>query len=256
MRRSRSARFSSLAGVAAASSLALALLSPGLTLATDLHQSPPISWDNGSFQGSADECAGTNLAEGQVLWHFVLIDPEANPATLSATFANAGPKTADSYKNLKGILHFEIITGEDTLLGASTNVDGSMLNLSHICSNTSSEGGDEGSTPTPTPTGDTGSSTATPTPTPTGDSGSSNATPTPTPASGGTESSTATPTPKPAGEVESSTGTPKATVPPTSTLDEAPVSGGSSLPIALIGLSGLMTGLFIVRPSPLKIRNR
>ncbi len=127
-----------LAWVALASMLAVVTLGPsaaGALAATSLHQTPPISSAAPAFQGDLDECAGLNLAAGQVLWHFVLVQTADSLAgsTLTATFTNAGTITVNAYKKSGGVLHFNVTTGADTLTGASTNRNGKWLNLSHIC---------------------------------------------------------------------------------------------------------------------------
>ena len=102
---------------------------------TSLHQTTPISWDDPEFQGTEEECAEVDLAAGQVLWHFVLVQTNAASATLTAEFEDEGTVTTPSYKKSGKVLHFNIITGQDTLWGASTDAVGELLNLSHICSN-------------------------------------------------------------------------------------------------------------------------
>jgi hypothetical protein len=77
--------------LALASILALAILGPsaaGVSASTQLHQATPISSSNINFQGSDEDCAGANLAPGEVLWHFVLVQTAAPVAgsTLTATF--------------------------------------------------------------------------------------------------------------------------------------------------------------------------
>lgn len=101
---------------------------------TTLQQTPPISSDDPAFQGDEEECAGADLGAGQVLWHFVLVQTSATTGTLTVTFQNAGTFSVPSTKKTGGTLHFDVITGEDTLLGASTDVVGKLLLLSHICS--------------------------------------------------------------------------------------------------------------------------
>lgn len=126
--------------VALASMLALAVLAPSaggagaITVGTNLHQTPPISSTDPAFQGDTTECAGLNLAAGQVLWHFVLVQTTAPLAgsQLHATFTS-GSITVDAAKKSGGVLHFNVITGADTLTGAYTNAIGKLLNLSHIC---------------------------------------------------------------------------------------------------------------------------
>jgi hypothetical protein len=127
--------------VALASMVALVALGPSaggagaIPAVTNLHQTPPIPSTAPEFQGDLAECAGLNLAAGQVLWHFVLVQTTAPLAgsQLHATFATAGDITVNANKKSGGVLHFDITTGADTLTGAHTNRAGRWLNLSHIC---------------------------------------------------------------------------------------------------------------------------
>jgi hypothetical protein len=125
--------------LALAGVLALVILGPsaaGVAGATQLAQTTPISSDAVAFQGDEGECAGLDLDPGEVVWHFVLVQTSAPVAgsTLTATFANAGTVTVSATNKTGSTLHFFVSTGVDTLLGASTNVNGGRLNLSHICS--------------------------------------------------------------------------------------------------------------------------
>jgi len=129
-----------LAAVFAAAGLVLLVAAPAFA-DTNLHQTPPIDWNDARFSlpGTAAECSGLNLQPGQVDWHFV-VHTDASTGTMSATFSNAADnvtnippdKIVDHYE-----LHWDVITGEDTLLSASTSVTPSAdgFNLSHICSN-------------------------------------------------------------------------------------------------------------------------
>jgi hypothetical protein len=106
---------------------------------TPLHQDLPIAWNDVNFQGSETDCAGLNLAPGTVDWHFV-VHTDSSTGTMSATFSDSADnvtdmppsKIVDTYE-----LHWDIVTGEDSLLSASTSVTPSSdgFNLSHICSN-------------------------------------------------------------------------------------------------------------------------
>jgi hypothetical protein len=122
--------------VALASMLAVAILGPAaggasaVPSGTLLHQTPPISWNAAGFE---DEDCGA-VGAGQVLWHFVLVQTTATtPSRMVAFFQNAGRVEVYSYKNSGGVLHFNVTTGQDTLLSASTVAVGRWLNLSHIC---------------------------------------------------------------------------------------------------------------------------
>jgi hypothetical protein len=88
-------------------------------------------------------------------------------------------------------------------------------------------------TPTPTPTPE-------PTPTPTPE-----ATPTPTP----TPTPGATPTPTPEDSVGGETATPDNTLPPTDTLGGESTPGGSSLPVLLVVLTGIVATAYVLTPS-------
>ena len=129
-----------LAGGAIAA-IALSFALTALVMANNLHQANdlPISWDDQNFQGSDEDCKDADLAPGEVLWHFVHTgnDGADLPATLDATFTDAGPQQADGYSNGGGnaTLMYDIITpGHDTLESASDSInDDNLLNLSHIC---------------------------------------------------------------------------------------------------------------------------
>ena len=139
--------------VAAVAAIALSLaLTMRVALANDLHQADdtPISWDDPNFQGTADECKDANLEPGEVLWHFVhtMTDGGDLASQLDAEFDSDGPRTAAGYSNGDGSAQvmYDIITGEDSLLSASDDIEntdaGGLLNLSHICF-----GGEEESVP-------------------------------------------------------------------------------------------------------------
>ena len=75
-RRSRLARRFGWLVVAGLTTAALIGPSASAALANDLHQSPPIAWNNPDFQGSENDCADAGLEPGEVLWHFVQVqDP-------------------------------------------------------------------------------------------------------------------------------------------------------------------------------------
>ena len=115
--------------------LGAALLAPSAALATDLHDSQQgTAWNDPQFQGSARQCDGLELGPGDVVWHFVLTSPDADSGHLTATFDKAGAKTVENADSPADVLHFYVWTGHDTLLDAeTTDVDGNLLNLSHIC---------------------------------------------------------------------------------------------------------------------------
>jgi len=138
MTASKRARLKMLGWVAIASMLALVILGPtaGGVSATSLAQATPISSADVALPLSDPECADANIGPGQVLWHFVLVQTAAPVAgsTLTATFTTAGVQVVGATKKTGSTLHFDVITGPDTLLGAFTNVSGYRLNLSHVCS--------------------------------------------------------------------------------------------------------------------------
>ena len=132
-------------------SLALALALPAL--ANTGHQSGwNVDWNDEGFQGSASECEGAGLDAGDVLWHFVQTRVPAGVSSgmLTATFGQAGEIAVDSYKRSGGVLHWAIITGQDTVLTFSSDVtsDG-QLNLSHICAAADGEESPEAPTDKP-----------------------------------------------------------------------------------------------------------
>jgi hypothetical protein len=117
---------------ALAAMLMLGSATGAVLAATSLHQSTPIAWNASGF---ADDCDDANLAPGQVLWHFVLVqtnDPLGG-STLTANFSAGGQQIVNAYKKSGKVLHFNVITGQVSLTSASTNRNGRHLNLSHIC---------------------------------------------------------------------------------------------------------------------------
>jgi hypothetical protein len=120
-----------LAAMVAALGLLLALAAP--VLATDLN--PDHVGAVGSTFQQGEDCDTLDLEPGSVLWHFILTDPEADSGNLTATFETAGEITvANSAPFEADVLHFYITTPTDDVLeGASTDVDGGLLNLSHTC---------------------------------------------------------------------------------------------------------------------------
>jgi hypothetical protein len=103
-------------------------------LAVDIHQTLPITSDAAAFQGTADECTSLNLQPGQVDWHFVLNQSATNDQTLTATFSTFGSTTVSPDKVVDTyVLHYDIVTGPDTLVSASTSGTTGQLQLSNIC---------------------------------------------------------------------------------------------------------------------------
>jgi hypothetical protein len=102
------------------------------------------SWDDSDQNANcSDEDLGL-IAEGEVLWHFVLTEPSSDEAVLTAEFEAAGTVAAEDADKPSTTLHVYVVTGPDTLLGASTDTSGGNLNLSHICNKVTAEGGDGG----------------------------------------------------------------------------------------------------------------
>ena len=85
----------------------------------------------------SQDCDGSeNLAPGEVLWHFVLVQTTSGGinSQLTACFQNAGCQTVSAAKVVGGVIHFNIITPTaDVLLSACTDAVGASLNLSHVC---------------------------------------------------------------------------------------------------------------------------
>jgi hypothetical protein len=126
--------------IASMAAIALSLvMTVGVALANNLHQDTGengISWDDPAFQGTEKDCADAGLEPGQVLWHFVHTGTDSGdlPSELTAQFATAGEQKADGYVNGNSIVMYNIITGEDSLLSASDDIENDgLLNLSHIC---------------------------------------------------------------------------------------------------------------------------
>jgi hypothetical protein len=123
--------------------MALSLVLVGPALATmPLHQPVPIDWNDAGSQGTGDDCTGLNLEPGQVLWHFILSKSTTSDPTMTATFADASfnvtdlPPTQISPDSLLAdhwTIHWDVITNQTTLTGASTSGTGNEFNLSHIC---------------------------------------------------------------------------------------------------------------------------
>jgi hypothetical protein len=123
--------------------LAIVLLIAAPAFANTVHQTN-ISWDDPAFQGDETECAGADVGEGEVLWHFVHVGTSEDdlPSTLTATFQRADlttfDVTVDGYVNGNSIVMYDIITtdavlfvtGSDTI---TTDPITEPLNLSHIC---------------------------------------------------------------------------------------------------------------------------
>lgn len=108
-------------------------------LANTLNQTPPIAWNDAGFQGVDDECDGTVVADGEVLWHFVhtMTDGSDLPSTLTVTFSDASEQTVDGYsnggENAQVMYDVTMVQGVSLTGAEDTIVNGGLLNLSHIC---------------------------------------------------------------------------------------------------------------------------
>ncbi|HET7026502.1 MAG TPA: hypothetical protein VFI28_02295 [Candidatus Limnocylindrales bacterium] len=228
---------------AVAGMLGVSLLAPAVVSANDLHQdaSNGIAWND---QSTTHECDGSEgLAAGQVLWHFVHTGTDGSdlPATVTATFTTAGALTVNGYSNGGGnaIVMYDVVTGRDTLTGASdTIVDDNLLNLSHIC-----VGPEASQSTAPSQSAEASQSTA---PSQSVEASQSTAP---------SESVEASQSTAPSESVEAATGTPKLTLPPTDTVSgNGPQSGGDSWRLGLMVLAGLLASLLLLVPSPKRIR--
>jgi hypothetical protein len=120
--------------------LALVLLVAAPAAAQDLHQTPPIPWNSTQVEQSCSQDELDQLAEGQVLWHFVGHFSTDVGVTMSATFEDGTTFTNEPYDSHNGVpgnweLDWNLITEQTTLLSASVNTTTSTdgFNLSHIC---------------------------------------------------------------------------------------------------------------------------
>ncbi len=204
----------------------------------------------------ADDCKDVDLSAGQVLWHFVQTGTEVASGELTATFTTAGEVTVDSYKHSGKVLHWQIITGHDTLVSASSDIENDgNLNLSHICvgpdgseepsSTPSDEASEEpSSTPSDEPArsqlhaerrsqrepSSTPSDEASEEPSST-PSDEASEEPSSTPSDEASEEPSSTPSDEPTGETEAETGTPSVTLPPTDAIGgDSTGSTGSASP--------------------------
>jgi len=128
--------------VALIAALAVVFMFAAPVLATDLNPDHVgITFDDPTKQGTDEDCTADlegleiELAEGEVFWHFVLTGTEASTGVLTVDFLNAGDAVvATFWKDTGDTLHWYVITDSpETLQGASTDVTGTNLNLSHIC---------------------------------------------------------------------------------------------------------------------------
>jgi hypothetical protein len=101
---------------------------------TDLHSSQ-VGSTSDTFTSECSEGELDQLGTGEVLWHFVLVQTtDLSSGTLRAEFENAGVTDVTYSKFVGGVVHWNVITpSSDTLLAASTDATGAILNLSHVC---------------------------------------------------------------------------------------------------------------------------
>lgn len=202
------------------------LVMPLSALAQDLH-APHV--------GTTSECPA--------VWHFVHNQvPGAEQGALTAKFQNAGTVTVSANKVLKSTQHYDIkLDSPDVLLGASDNVEGGKLVLSHVeCVETQT-------TTTTTTTATTATTTTTTTPP---DTTSTTTTSITTPP----ESTTTTAPPETTTTStipETSTTTIPGTTSTTLTVATLPETGaGSTGMLAGLGIAALLSGtglLFLAR---------
>jgi hypothetical protein len=121
---------------------ALALGAVGVAFATDLHEQQ-AGMTLGSFTGTQTECDAwpadaPQIGAGQVGVHFILTGAEADSGNLTADFTSPTTHVGStaSFKSAGGTVHWYIvITGDanTVITGASTDIDGDLLNVSHTC---------------------------------------------------------------------------------------------------------------------------
>jgi hypothetical protein len=133
----------------------------GVALAVDLktaHVGTTVTWDengdpqatNGFDVNTDESCAGMDLAPGEVFFHFVQSPTDADHGNLTVDFGSDGSwgPTGEA-QNGGAHLAWDVSVTDDgdgsvTVVGASTDVDGGELKISHICAGTEVQ-----STPTP-----------------------------------------------------------------------------------------------------------
>jgi hypothetical protein len=124
--------------------LALTALAVSPALATQINQDqvPITAAEWTAANPNAEECTNEeNIpAEGMARWHFILNGaPSGQTVTLTADFEDGDGNPVQltdvgDEADASGTYHFNIDTPDDyTLIDANTDVDGSQLNLSHVC---------------------------------------------------------------------------------------------------------------------------
>ncbi|MEO5964997.1 MAG: hypothetical protein ABIR11_05985 [Candidatus Limnocylindrales bacterium] len=207
--------------IATATLLGAALLAPSIVTANTGHQSgSDIAWNDPDFQGSDEDCANADLAPGEVLWHFVQtqVADGITSGKLSGTITEGAFGPIASYKKSGGVLHWQVITGQTTLLTFMSDVtsDGN-LNLSHICVGPELE--------SESPSASLPVETESP------------------------SASMPVETESPSGSVEAETGTPQVTPPSTDSVSGDSSSTGTGLQLLLLGLGALTATALVVKPS-------
>ena len=125
------------AALLAALALVLVVAAPAFAATNQNPDHVGTPWNDAAQN---DKCpAGTVVADGKTLWHFVLTGTTADSGLLDVTFKNAAGDTitvndVPSTKDAGGTLHWTVITDQGlTLQSATTDATGDNLNLSHIC---------------------------------------------------------------------------------------------------------------------------
>lgn len=114
----------------------LVLMVAGAASANTLNQATPL--DPRDHEGSAEQCDGVVVADGQVYLHFLQTGTDADdlPATLTVTFSDGSSQTVDGYVNGdNSVVMFDVYAaqGLDITGAVSTiNNDGNLV-LSHSC---------------------------------------------------------------------------------------------------------------------------
>ena len=142
--------------------LALTLSVAGTAFANSLSVDKPHMIDPTTLselisdEGVAEDCSDFTgdlaVGEGEVGIHFILTTPEAETGNISGSVDGTafGPVANTVKGQGNGAMHFYVVVegdGDSVINEATTDVDGGVLTVSHLCF-----GG--GSEPTPTPTFD------------------------------------------------------------------------------------------------------
>lgn len=113
----------------------LVLAFAGAVSANMLHQPTPL--DPHDFVGTAEECDGVVVADGQVYLHFVQTGTSSAdlPASITVTFSDGSTATGTGYVNGNSIVMFDVYApqGLDITGAVSTINNHGNLVLSHSC---------------------------------------------------------------------------------------------------------------------------